>query len=287
MLRLQLLRAVLIAGDVRIDGRNLEPADRRDRARRRLGRGSHAGEAACLLLGEDDAANVCRLALEARGVDVDDRELRVRVLRRDAGDRVAHQEPDGDHEVVALLGGRREIRDVVGGALRDQRAALDPVLRLRLLEALVGERVEPLVVEAADVRDQRHLDRGRLGLGRRRRGRRRGGAAAGGHDGESDCEEGDARRSRARNHRSCFPGLRSFNLARFAAGTPAAFVPADDGGSALVGHCRATVEPFLHGRPQVLRERRVALLDLPEIALEQRDQPHRRDGDDGRGAAAR
>ena len=147
-----------------------ETADRRDRARRRLGRGSHAGEAACLLLGEDDAANVCRLALEARGVDVDDRELRVRILRRDACDRVAHQETDGDDEVVALLGGRREVRDVVGGALRDQRAALDPVLRLRLLETLVGERVEPLVVEAADVRDQRDLDRGRLGLGRRRGG---------------------------------------------------------------------------------------------------------------------
>ena len=42
-----------------------------------------------------------------------------------------------------------------------------------------------------------------------------------------------------------------------------------------------------YGRPQVLGERRVALLDLPEIALEQRDQAHRGDRDDGGGAAAR
>ena len=191
MLGLHLLRAVLVAGDIRIDRRNLEASDRRDRARLRLGRSGDADEAARLLLGEDDAAHVRRLALESRGVDVDDRELRVRVLRRHGRDRVAHQEADGDDEVIALLGRGREVRDVVGGALRDQRPALDAVLRLRLLQALVGERVEALVVEAADVRDHRDLHRrarGRVGRLARRRIRRR--AAAGGHEGEHDRECG-------------------------------------------------------------------------------------------------
>src|SRR3954447_13476891 len=52
--RLHLLGAVLVPGDVRVDGRDLETADRRDRAGLRGGRSCDTGEAACLLLGEDD-----------------------------------------------------------------------------------------------------------------------------------------------------------------------------------------------------------------------------------------
>ena len=253
----------------------------------RLGGGGDADEAACLLLGEDDAAHVRRLALEARGVDVDDRELRVRVLRRHGRHRVAHQEADGDDEVIALLGRRREIGDVVRGALRDQRPAIDAVLRLRLLQALVGERVEALVVEAADVRDHRDLHRrarGRVGrLARRRIGRR---AAARGHEGEHDREDGRSTISAAARGASNLllpEDAHVFNPLLL--GDPfqellARAQPCSASGS-------AAVEPFLDRCPQILGERRVALLDLPEIALEQRDQPHRGDGHDRGGAPSR
>src|SRR6478752_5869941 len=174
--RLHLLGAVLVAGDVCVDGRDLETADRRDRAGLGRGRSCDTGEAPCLLLGEHDATDVLRLALEAGRVDVDDRELNLRVLLRDLGDRITHEEADRDHEVVAL-GTSREVRDVVRAALRDEDATLDAVLALRDLEAVVRERVEALVVQAADVGDERHLERCLL-LGRC------GGAAT--HDGEPE-----------------------------------------------------------------------------------------------------
>src|SRR3954451_11540619 len=166
--RLHLLAAVLVARDVRVDRRDLEAADGRDRARLRRGCRIDTCEAAGLLLGEDDAADVLRLALEARRVDVDDRELRLRVLLCNLGNRVAHEEADGDDEVVTGLGSRRKVRDVVRRALRDEDPALDAVLALGDLEAVVRKRVEALVVEATDVRDHGHLQRRcRLMLGGR------------------------------------------------------------------------------------------------------------------------
>src|SRR4051812_6034181 len=37
--------------------------------------------------------------------------------------------------------------------------------------------------------------------------------------------------------------------------------------SVLIGQSSAPVEPLLHGRPELLGERRVALLDLPQVPL--------------------
>ena len=87
-------------------------------------------------------------------------------------DRVRHQEADGDHEVVVLSRQPREVRNVVGVRLRDEHAPLDPELRLRPLEPLLGEEVEGAVVEPADVGDEADADRRlRRLVVRRRRGR--------------------------------------------------------------------------------------------------------------------
>ena len=87
-------------------------------------------------------------------VDVDDREVRLRILLRDLRDRGRLVEADGDDEVRALPRGLREVRDVGlrrRGLVDD---AVDPELLLRPLQALIGELVEAVVVELVDVRDQ-------------------------------------------------------------------------------------------------------------------------------------
>ena len=56
-------------------------------------------------------------------------------LLGDGSGRVGHQEPDRDDQVVVLLGQRRQVRDVVGGGLRRQDAALDAELLLGSLQA--------------------------------------------------------------------------------------------------------------------------------------------------------
>ena len=70
----------------------------------------------------------------------------------------AIRKPTAMIEVVLLLGQRRQVRDVVGVRLRDQHAALDAELLFGVLQALVGQRVERAVVEAADVGDEADLD---------------------------------------------------------------------------------------------------------------------------------
>ena len=156
--RLLLLRARLVAGEERDDGRNGLSADEADGARLVLERGGDAGEVPGLGLGEEDAAGVLRLALERGPRVVDDRELRVREPLGDRCELVAHQEADPEDEVVALACRRGQVRDVVPGRLRDEDAALDAELGLGPLEALVRQIVEALVVEAADVGDDRDLD---------------------------------------------------------------------------------------------------------------------------------
>src|SRR6188472_980774 len=158
--RLDLLRAVLVPGDVMVDRRDLLAADGPDHARLRLRRRGDPGEASGLLLREQDAARVLRRALESGRRIVDDRELRVREPLRDGRKLVGHQEPDADDDVVAPRPGR-EVRDVVGRALREEDASLDAQLLLGVLQALVRERVEALVVQAADVGHERDLEAGR------------------------------------------------------------------------------------------------------------------------------
>src|SRR3954452_18177181 len=173
--RVGLLRSGLEARDVVVDRRDLLTADRAERAAVVLGVQARqiADEVAGLLLLEEQALDVLGLALQQRRRGVDDRELHVRELLRDRGDRVGHEEADPDHEVVLLLGERREVGDVVGVGLRDQGAALDPELLLGVLEALVGQEVERAVVEAADVGHEAALE-----FRAPRRGRRRAAARA-------------------------------------------------------------------------------------------------------------
>ena len=59
---------------------------------------------------------------------------------------------------IALPRERRHVRDVVGGGLRLDDAALDPELALGALEPLEGELVEAVVVELARVGDQPDLE---------------------------------------------------------------------------------------------------------------------------------
>src|SRR5471030_1080726 len=110
------LRPRLEACDVAVDRRLLLAADRRDGGAparlRREARGV-AGEIADLLLPEEQPFHVLRFALV--GVrDVDDREMRLRELLRDRGHRLDLGEADADHQVVALVGERRQARHVVG-----------------------------------------------------------------------------------------------------------------------------------------------------------------------------
>ena len=133
-------------------------ADRAHRATVRDGGRGDADEIAGLLLGEHEAACVRRRSLERRLREVDDREARLRELRRDACERVPHEETDADDEVVAVPGGTREVRDVVARRLGDEHATFDAELLLRALEALVRKGVEPAVVEAPDVRDEGDAD---------------------------------------------------------------------------------------------------------------------------------
>jgi hypothetical protein len=144
--------------------RNLLAADRRHRvlpSRRLLLHQSRevADEVPGLLLLEDEAAHVLRLVLQGDVREVDDREVHVRVFLPNGVDCVRHQEADADHQVVVLLGQRRQVRDVVGVRVRLEHLAGDAELILRALEPDVGEVVERLVVQAADVRDQPDLDR--------------------------------------------------------------------------------------------------------------------------------
>ena len=113
-----------------------------------------ADEVPDLLLAEEQALDVRRLARDERLVDVDDREADVRILLRHLADRVALREADADHKVVALSGQRRHVRDVVGGGRGLDHASFDGELLLRPLDAPEGELVEPVVVELALVDDQ-------------------------------------------------------------------------------------------------------------------------------------
>src|SRR5262245_22004294 len=97
--------ARLVAGEVAHDRRNGVRADAADDLRPLLVFDDEAGDVpnqvASLLLAELEAANVPRMGLELREVDVDAGELRVRELRRDAVEPVAHEEADAEDQVVA------------------------------------------------------------------------------------------------------------------------------------------------------------------------------------------
>ena len=151
---------------------DLQTADRRDqtgavRPVLRRERGEVTDEITGLLLLEEQAANVGRLALElgryARVVD--DRELRLREPLRDLRDRVGHQEPDPDHELIAVAHRASQVRHVVGARLRDEDTAVDPSSRFAS-EPLVREEVERAVVETADVGHESDLERRLLRLRR-------------------------------------------------------------------------------------------------------------------------
>ena len=138
-------------------------------ARFGLQRAQVADEIAHLLLAEQEALDVLRLALERRLVDVDDREARVREPLRDSRDRVPLREADADDQVEALPGEGRHVGDVVRCRLRLDHATRDAELALGALQPLERELVEAVVVQLARVGDEPDLQRrggGRVG-GRR------------------------------------------------------------------------------------------------------------------------
>ncbi len=158
----------LVAGDEAVDRRLLEAthgADRLAAGLLGLERAEVPDEVAHLLLAEEEALDVRRLALQERLVDVDDREVRVGEPLGGRRDRVALREADPDDEVVALAGERGHVRHVVGSGLRLDHTAGDPHLALRALQPLEGELVEAVVVQLPRVGDEPDLER------RRRRGR--------------------------------------------------------------------------------------------------------------------
>jgi hypothetical protein len=120
--------------------------------------GEITGRIAGLLLGEVDPLDVLGRVRGGAAGAVDDREVDIRVLRRHLLERRGHQEADRDHELVAGLCQPSEVRDIVSARLRLQHGALDSELRLGLEEALIGQMVEAVVVEPADVGDQADLE---------------------------------------------------------------------------------------------------------------------------------
>ena len=180
--RLDRLRAVLVAAPVVDDGRDVGAADGADRVRLGEARGDDAGEVAGLCLGEDDAlvvgeqrgritrAGECGIR-NAPLVDadplVDANELDVRVLASRNRRVGADQEADGHDDVEVLVDERLDVCAVVGDVLGDD----DVVLATGRLggghRALVRGLVERLVLELPDVGDDTDLERPHRG-GRRR-----------------------------------------------------------------------------------------------------------------------
>src|SRR6478672_4635107 len=98
----RLLRPGLEARDVPVDGGQLDPADGADHpaAVLRLQRGEVAGEVTDLLLLEQQALVVLRLALRVVDAHVHAREVALRELRGHRVQRVGLQEADADDQVV-------------------------------------------------------------------------------------------------------------------------------------------------------------------------------------------
>ena len=90
-------------------------------------------------------------------------------------ERVLHLEPDREDDVVARLREARKVGRVVARRLRLLDLDIRAELLLRLLQPLVGHRVERAVVYAADVGYQARLD-----LPAATRRRRAGGGGRGG-----------------------------------------------------------------------------------------------------------
>ena len=123
-------------------------------------------------------------------VDVDDRELRVREVRRHRVDRIRLREADADGQVIPVARERRQVRDVLLRRLRLVDTLLDAQLALRSEEPDVREVVETAVIEPTDVGDEADLDLLGSAAGRRvRRGLLATSATAGSDEKHEDAEE--------------------------------------------------------------------------------------------------
>src|SRR6266480_4705048 len=125
-------RAVLVAGDPRVDRRDLDACHRADLLRAHalglFGR-KDTHQAAALLSGVGDALLVRESADVCDSV-VGDRELDLRILRRELLHRALEQEARGDDELVAVVYSLLEVRLVVARGMRVVRKRL-AVNRLR------------------------------------------------------------------------------------------------------------------------------------------------------------
>ena len=194
--RIHLLGRPLVAGNVVIDRRDLDAADRADRVLL-LGTGivlfqnagDGADECASFLLFEQETLNIGVLQVVPLGIrpdPVDDRKVNVGEVAGDRSDRLGHQEADPNDQVITARGVVRQVGNVFGAHMGLGDVALDAKLILAaqagadvagrgsLAETDCGEMVEALVVETAGVRHQADFER----LGRGTRGR----APAGRHE---------------------------------------------------------------------------------------------------------
>src|ERR1700736_6557772 len=160
-------RRPLVAGDVVVNRRDADSTDRADHMLVLLGlalllehAGDHAHHRACILLLEEKGLDVGVLQVLAVGVRsgaIDDREVNVGELAGSVAEGRVRQDADPDHQVIVLGGEVGQVRNVVVAALGLDHVALDLEVGLGLLEAEVGEVVEALVVESADVGDETDL----------------------------------------------------------------------------------------------------------------------------------
>src|SRR5205823_2576522 len=138
--RIHLLGRPLVAGDVVIDRRDLDAADRADRVLF-LGAGivlfenagNRADQRAGFLLFEQEAFNIGVLQVIALGIGtnpVDDRKVNVGEVAGDRSDRLGHQEADPNDQVIAARGVGRQVGNVLGAHMGLGDVALDAKLAL-------------------------------------------------------------------------------------------------------------------------------------------------------------
>ncbi len=146
--RIDGLRALLVAGLEAVDEADVHPAEEAEHARLRRPRRDHADEVRALVLLEDERGDVRQLARAVHDGEVDVRVV-LRHLLHDGGLR----EADADDEVVVALGEGAH-RGLDGGRVAGLHVAQhDGKIFRGAHHALPRRRVEGAVVLAADVED--------------------------------------------------------------------------------------------------------------------------------------
>jgi hypothetical protein len=158
------LRSPLVSRDVAVHGRNTDTANSAYGVAplRRLASlfqftGDDANQRASVLLFKEQTFHVRLIEIVSIFISprsIDDGELLVGELSRDGSNSLLHQEANRDGKVIALRGAGGQVWRVVGVALGLENGSCDAEIRFGFLQALVRERIVPLVAESADVGDE-------------------------------------------------------------------------------------------------------------------------------------